>query len=211
MNPELELMRRLRKVLDSLVEGKGVAQSLVTELRSERGSGIDVARLTLLGHPLGVSMARLMADASEEVSMLASMVIWSSRGNVRLTGERGRDLSVVLERWMKVKENEKMERRVMAYRGLIASAVLGAMTAMIAGLAPLLGSFILTRETASSSGALVPAAAVLSALSSAMLGYYFGGRYFPAFVAVSMAAFAVASTAIGSLVSVPTVTLWGIK
>ncbi len=143
--------------------------------------------------------------------MLASLVIWSSRGSVKLTGERGRSLSHVLERWVKLKENEKMEGRVMLYRGLIASAVLGAMTAMIASLAPLLGSFVFSQGSGASSVFLLPTAATLSALSSGMLGYYVGGRLFLAFIAASILAFGAAWSAIGPLVSVPTISLWAIK
>lgn len=204
-------MATLRKVLESVSSGKGVAQALVAELREGGAGGREVARLVLLGQPLDVSLSGMTEARSEEVSMLSSLVLWSSKGSAKVVGERGKSLSAVLERWLKLKENEKMERRVMAYRGLIASGVLGAVTAMVATLAPLLGTFVLSQQQAHQSGYLPIAAAALASMSSAMLGLYVSGRAFPVFVIVAISAFAAVYLAVSPMVDVPSLSLWAIK
>lgn len=204
-------MARLRKVLESVAFGKGVAQALVAELREEGAGGREVARLLLLGHPMDVSLSGMTEGKSEEVSMLSSLVLWSSKGSAKVVGERGRSLSPVLERWLKLKENEKMERRVIAYRGLIASGVLGAVTAMVATLAPLLGTFVLSQQPAPQSGYLPFAAAILATMSSAMLGLYVSGKTFAVFVLVALSAFAAVYFAVSPMVDVTPLSLWAIK
>ncbi|MDG6910685.1 MAG: hypothetical protein JRN08_09985, partial [Nitrososphaerota archaeon] len=140
MNVDLGGLLSLRRVLESAADGKGMAGSLVKELGDVRPLGSDTARMLLLGFPLSVSLRSLVEDGSEEVSMLASLIVSAPRSSTSLVGRSGEALATTLERWVKARESGKLEHRVLRFRSLVTSGVLGAVTAMVASLGPVVGN-----------------------------------------------------------------------
>ena len=191
MNAELSAIFSLKKVLELAGEGMGMAQSLVRELRTLAPEGSEVARMVLLGYPLAVSLRPLAESRSEEVSMLTSLVVSAQGSSSALVGRNGSAFAATLERWVKARENGRLEMKVQRFRSLVTSGVLGAVTAMIAALGPLVGnrSFLGTAPD-SGTGALMLAAAGMTAISSGMLGYFMSGRRFYQNVVVALLVFA---------------------
>jgi hypothetical protein len=211
MNPDLSLVFSLRRVLESAGEGKGMAQSIVEELRASKPSA-DTARMILLGLPLQISLAPLVWGESKEVSMLASLIIGTPKSSAFLVGKNGEAVSLTLERWLKAKENSKLESRVMRFRSLVASGVLGAVTAMVASLGPLVSSLSFSdAQPPVDAGTLLLAAAGMTAVSSGMLGMFMSGRRFYPNVLVALGAFAIVGFLVHPLASVPIVSLWAVK
>ncbi len=211
MNPELSTVLALRRVLESAGSGMGMSQSIVKGLSSVSPKGKDVARLLLLGFPLAVALRPLTEGRSDEVAMLASLIVSTPRSSATLVGRSGEELADTLERWVKLKENRRMEQKVMRFRSVVTSGVLGAVTAMVASLGPLVGSLNFAAPVAQSASGLLPAAAGMTAISSAMLGLFMSGRGMFVNVGVALAVFAAVSTVASPLASVPSVTLWGVK
>jgi hypothetical protein len=212
MNTENAMIMALRRVLDSASQGMGAAQSLVREMRLGRGEGEQVARRVLLGNPIGAALQDVASGESEEVSMLATLVVLSSRGSVRLAGEKGRRLSAILERWVRTREAESMEKRVMRLRGYITSAVMGGLGAMVSNLAPILSSFQPTVSHTAAQVSLLPVVgALMVGFSSVMLGYFLSGRGFVSNALVATACYLAASALVSPLVSVQPSGLLGVK
>jgi hypothetical protein len=212
MNRDLSLLVSLGNVLDSVRKGRGVSQALVVEFRRSPGLGRTAARMTLLGFPVGSALRPLEESGSEEVSMLAALITTSQRGSSRLVGERGRSLAATLERWLRAKESDRLEGRVMRWRGLIASGVLGAVSAMVATLGPLVSGLSFASTSVSAPSPYLPAvAALMVAASSSMLGVFMSGRGFLPNLVTSMAAFWVVSFSVSPLASVGSYPPWGIK
>ena len=212
MNPELSTILSLRRVFKSARDGMGLSQSLVRELGSLRPPCRESARLLLLGFPLSVSLRPLIESGSEEISMLASLMVTAPRSSSALVGRNGGAIAGTLERWAKARESSRMEQKVLRFRGLVSSAVLGAVTAMIATLGPLVGNLDLTGVLPSAgSGSLLYAAGSFVAISSGMLGFFMSGRGFYVNVLVSMIVFAIVSSLASPLTSVPLASLWGVK
>ncbi len=211
MNPDLSTVLSLRRVLESAGSGMGMSQSIVKGMSAVPLKGAEAARMLLLGFPLAVALRPLTEDGSEEVAMLASLIVSAPRSSAALVGRSGEELADTLERWVKLKENRRMEQRVMRFRSVMTSGVLGAVTAMVATLGPLVGSLNFAASPAQSAAGLLPAAGVMTAVSSAMLGLFMSGRRAFVNVAVALVVFALVSTVASPLASVPTVTLWGVK
>ena len=200
MNPDLFLVRALRKVLESASEGKGMARSVVEGLRLSPLPWAGVARMLLLGHPLGTAMETLLESSSAEASMLASLIVASPGSSSLLVAEKGEVLAGTLEKWVRARENRKLEEKVMRFRSMVTSGVLGAVTAMVASLGPLVGS--LNFEGTSppvDPAALLIGGAAMAAMGSAVLGFYMSGKGFPFNVAVTLGVFALVSTAASPL------------
>lgn len=211
MNSDLLMLLSLRRALESAEDGRGMASSLVDQLADEKPHGTNAARLLLLGFPIEVSLRPLVESDSEEVSMLASLIISAPRSSTPLVGKTGGALATTLERWVKTRENAKLEHKVLRFRSFVTSAVLGAVTAMVASLGPIVGSLDFGSSTLVSSSALMPAAAGMTAISAGMLGYFMSGRGFFANVAVSLTVFALVGAIASPLAAVPYVALWGVK
>ena len=212
MSGELSMILTLRKVLQNVGEGRGVAESVVRELATAGTDGRDAARSVFLGLPLRTALRSLADGKSGEVSMLASIIVESSKGSAPLGGKRGEALSFTLERWVKTRENNRLEERVQRFRSLIASGVLGAVSGMIATLGPLLGS-LGTGFLGIAPGQvdLLYCAAAMVVASSAMLGLFTAGRGFYINVFVSAAAFGLVNFLVAPLAALPAVPLWGVK
>lgn len=212
MNNDLDTLLLLRRTLVALGRGQGLANSLVLTFAHSVDPTLSVAQLSLLGHPPNVALAGLTHDQSAEVSMLASLLANSTRGSTSLAGQRGEKLSLVLERWLKSREARRMETRVLRFRGLVMSAVLGAVMAIVSTLAPVLGSLSFgAPQPQVDPFALKYGALAMSAVSSAMLGFFVSGRGMAWNLLLSVAIFGLVSAATSPLSSLPAVSMWGIK
>jgi hypothetical protein len=212
MNQELSTILALRRVLQSVGVGRGIAESMVRELPKGTRDGNRAARSVLLGFPVQTALRFITDGASSEVSMLASVIVELAKISAPVGGKHGETLSYVFERWVKVRESNRLEERVQRFRTLIASAILGAVTAMISTLGPLLGSFGtggLGVVTGSSSYLYAGFAMAIS--SSAMLGIFISGRRFYANVLVAAVVFIFVGLLVAPLADLPSLTLLGIK
>ena len=171
-----------------------------------------IARATLLGYPSTESMRRLVLNEGPEVGMLASLVVNGARGDARLVGRRGERLSLTLESWIKGRETRRMEQKVLRFRGLIISSVLGAVLGMVSSVGPLVGGLSFTAPPPPTDPVFIEAAAAaMACLSSAMLGLFMSGRGFLANVASTLVIFALVTFAVSPLTSISPQNLWGIK
>lgn len=212
MNQDLATVLSLKSVLESASEGAGMSRSVVEKLSEAHSHGRESAKLILLGFPLPVALRPLLESPSPEVSMIASLAASAPRSSAVTVGKTGRALASTLGGWVRSRETRKLEMKVLRFRGLIASGVLGAVTAMLATLGPLVGSLDFT-SPGQSVGAvpLLYAAGAMACLSSAMLGMYLSGRGLVANVSLTLVVFAVVAVASSPLASIPAVGLWGIK
>jgi hypothetical protein len=212
MNRRLARLQLLKSVLGSISAGRGVSASVVLSLRGGKGPEGLAARLVLLGFPPSVSMAPIVSDKSRELGMLASLVTLASNSNVASVGKKGSELSTVLERWLKADDERAMEAKILRMRGLIMSAVLGAVMATVSALGPIVASTdFLGAGVAAQGPTLLYASAAMVAVSSSMLGLFLSGRRFYLNLAVGLGVFWVAFIASSPLAAIPVVSLWGIK
>lgn len=210
MNRDGSMLASLRRVLESAAQGSGIARPAVEELKGTDRTGREAARLLLLGVPIAAAMRPLVEEEGEEVSMLASLIVAAPGSSAPLVGKSGGAVAHTLERWVKAKEGRALEQRVMRFRSLVTSAVLGAVTAMVATLGPLVGSIGFGGPGAGA-GALVYGAAAMTAVSSGMLGVFMSGKRFYFNAALSMAAFAIVWAVASPLASSASAGLWGVK
>lgn len=211
MIPDLDLVLALRRVLESASEGRGVAHSLVAELPTSGSHGADIARRVLLGFPPEVSMRPTAKGVSEEVAILTQLITQAASSSALLIGAGGAELSFTLEKWVKLREARRIESRVVWFRSVITSGVLGAVTAMIGSLGPVLGSLDFLHPQAPKATDVVYAAAALAIVSSTMLGISLAGRKFYVNVAVTMVVFSAVDLLVSPLVNSFGGILWGIK
>ncbi len=212
MNTEFLTVLSLKKVLETAGEGMGMAQAVIRGLRDVTPLGGEPARLVLLGFPLSVALRPLVESGTEEVSMLASLIVSAPRSSSSIVGRSGGILAGTLEKWVKAKDSKKLEQKALRFRSLVTCGVLGAVTAMLAALAPLVGSLDFTGASQSAGASdLVYAAAGYAAISSSMLGLFMSGRGFYLNVLVAMGVFVLVSVLASPLADVPSVSLWGIK
>lgn len=214
MNSELSIVLTLRKVLELARDGKGVAGSLVRELGGAEVPGKEVARRVLTGFPIESSLLPLLAGDSREVAMLASIVVASAKSSSALAGRNGELLSYTIERWVKARENRRLEEKVLGFRGFIVSGVLGAVSGMVAALGPVLGALDFSRAQAQAQadpGSLTYAAAAMVILSSVFLGLSMSRRKFYLNVFVAALAFLAVLYMVSPLVSLSAGLPWGIK
>ena len=212
MTDELSLLLTLRRVLESARDGRGVAETLVRELRDAGLPGKEVAGKLLLGLPLTVSARSLLMGKSNEVAMLASLIVSSATSSAPLVGRNGEVLSYTLERWVKAKENRRLEERVLRFRSMIASAILGAVSGMLASLGPVLGSLNFSAGHGQASPGYLPyAAGVMIIVSSGLLGLFMARGRFYVNVVASTLAFVLVSVLVAPLASFPASSVWGIK
>lgn len=204
------LLLCLRRVLESAGQGSGLSRSLVESFKGSGGPGGEAARLALLGFPTSASMEPLLSTGSEEVSMLASLVVAAPLSSALLVGKSGSTFALMLERWVKAKESRALEQKVMRFRSLITSGVLGAVTAMISTLGPVVGSLGIVSGAPPGGRAIVYGAAAMAAISSGMLGFFMSGRAFYVNVAVALAAFCTVSVVASPLANVPSVGVLGV-
>jgi len=209
---ELARILALKKVLESASEGMGMAQSLANVLRWVEPPGNESARLVLLGYPLAVALRPLIESGCDEVSMLASLIVSAPKSSSAMIGRSGGVLASTLERWVKAKESGKLQQKALRFRSLVTCGVLGAVTAMVASLGPMIGSLDFAGTSpVTGSATLLYSAAGLTGISSCMLGLFMSGRGFYLYVALALGVFAVVSTLVSPLADVSAVSLWGVK
>jgi hypothetical protein len=200
MNPELDILMTLSRVLGDVGNGRGVAGALVRSFGSSRGQSADVARLTLLGHPPEVAMGGLLLGHGPEVAMLSGLIVNGARGNSILVGKKGEELAKSLESWINTREGRKLEQRVLAFRGLLVSAVLGAVLGMISSVGPLLGGLnFMVPSPQMDPSTLTAASAVMGCVSSAMLGLFVSRRGLWQNLVATMGVFLIVITAVRPL------------
>lgn len=197
--------------MEAVEEGRGIAQALVRELREVGPVALETARQILLGFPFPVSLRPLTETKAEEVVMLASLLISASKSNATLVGRNGEAMSHTLEGWLKLKENSKMEHKVMMFRSMVTSGVLGAVCATVATLGPLLGNLDFTTQTRPDPGALLYFAAGMTVISSGMLGYFMSGSRFFANIGLALSVFVLVWSLASPIASIPTIPLLGVK
>ncbi len=212
MNKRLARMQLLKRLLSSISEGRGVSASIVLTLKQGEGAEKLAARRVLLGFPPDKSMAPVVFDESKELGMLASLVTLASASNAATVGKKGEELSNLLERWLKASEEKAMEARVFQMRGLIMSAVLGGLMAVVSAVGPLMASTDFLAGGAFTAGpSLSLVSAAMVAVSSSMLGIFLSGRRFYVNLALALGVYLVASFAASPLGSIAGFGAWGIK
>ena len=143
--------------------------------------------------------------------MLASLVLSSKHSSAVATGKKGETLSNLAEKWVKARENQRLEARVRRMRSLLASGVAGAVCAMIATIGPLLGSLSdIANPGPTTAGSLLYPGAAMALISSGLLGIYTSGRGFYVNVLVTGAVYGFVSLAVAPLASFPS-SMWAIK
>lgn len=211
MNQNIAALIRLRRVFAETRQGKGAAAALVKAFGPAGGREKEVAKRILLGLPVEAALRPLTEKGTRELTMLAGLLAKASASSTEIVGTKGERLSVTLERWLNRKEARLMEQRVMQMRCHIMSAVVGAVVAMLASLGPMVASLSLLTQTAPTpnSEILLWTSGFMVCVSSAMLGLFMSGRRFILDVAIALVTFALVCYAVGPLVTVPVVTLWG--
>jgi hypothetical protein len=189
---ELEVMRRLRAVLKRSARGLGLAASFVGAFSDSKDDGERRAvKKILLGNPIESAFGGLVKEASssgELLRFIASLAKVSSS-----EASRGAEkLSSMFDRWTLLKERRAMEKKVMAFRGLIVSVVAGVVVGMLSTLAPVISSFQITLGVPAhaTSGFIPYEGAVFLVPSALTLGLYLSPDRPYVNVAVSLAAFA---------------------
>jgi hypothetical protein len=141
------MMRRLRMVLKRSSGGLGLAAAFVGVFSVSKDSAErDAVKRILLGMPVEGALAGLMGSGSsgELLRFIATLARVSSA-----EASRGAEkLSSMFDRWTLLKEKRAMEKRVMAFRGLIVSVVAGVVVGMLSTLAPVISTFQITLGTA---------------------------------------------------------------
>ena len=207
MTRDLPTILSMKRVLESADKGMGISRAFVKEFSETAGEGRNSARSLLLGLPLKSSLGPLTDGGSEEISMMSSMIIGAPRSSVFRVGRSGATLASILEGWIKARESSALEDKVMRFRGLIASAVLGAVTSMMASLGPVIGNIgaLLTPGATApiGGGYVLVAAAGMAAISSGMLGLYLSGRGLVVNIIVTLSVFIIVAAATAPLASLP--------
>jgi hypothetical protein len=145
---ELDVMRRLRTVLKRSSRGLGLAAAFVGVFSgSKDGAERDAVKRILLGTPVERALAGLMKDSGSSGELLRFIATLARVSSAEAS--RGAEkLSAMFDRWTLLKEKRTMERKVMAFRGLIVSVVAGVVVGMLSTLAPVISSFQITLEAA---------------------------------------------------------------
>jgi hypothetical protein len=157
-------------------------------------------------------MGQLLSSGGEESRMLAALIVRGAKGDTPVAGRKGEQISSSLEKWVRARESRRMEEKVMRFRGFVMTGVLGAVAAMVSSMGPLVSGLSFAGGPAPASPTLLKeCAASMAALSSAMLGLYISGWRGIMNAALSLAVFALVSTSVAPLASVPLQGLGAIK
>ncbi len=200
---ELEVMRRLRAVLKRSSSGLGLASAFVGVFSSSKRPAERLAvRKVLLGTPVEMALAVMIeADSAsgELLRFIASLAAVSSR-----EASRGAErLSSMFDRWTLLKEKRSMEKKVMAFRGTLVSAVAGVVVGMLSTLAPVISGCQITLGTApqAPAGFSPYEGAVFLVPSAVCIGLFLSPERPYTNVVVSLAAFVAVVYFLGPLAS----------
>ena len=149
---ELEVMRKLRAVLKRSSRGLGLAAAFVGVFSgSKDGAERDAVKRILLGTPVETAFAGLVKDSGSSGELLQFIATLAKVSSAEAS--RGAEkLSSMFDRWTLLKEKRAMEKKVMAFRGLIVSVVAGVVVGMLSTLAPVLSTFQITLGTTAQAG-----------------------------------------------------------
>ena len=200
---ELELMRRLRTVLKRSSRGLGLAAAFVGVFSgSKDGAERDAVKRILLGTPVEMAFAGLVKDSGSSGELL-QFIATLAKVSAAEASRGAEKLSSMFDRWTLLKEKRAMEKKVMAFRGLIVSLVAGVVVGMLSTLAPVISTFQITLGTApQAASGFSPYEGVVFLLPSALcLGLFLSPRRPYVNVAVSLVAFAGVVHFLGPLAS----------
>jgi len=198
---ELARMSRLRQVLRLSAQGKGIAASLVETFS---GSGADeereLVRQILLGVPVERAVANLASESDQSHDVLL-YVVNQAKVNAVEASKRADRLTTLFEHWVWMKKQRMVDQKIMETRSIMVSVILGAVTAMISTLAPVLASFQLTLGSQPPS----PAPSYLGILfvipASSFLGFFFSPKRAYVNLIVSVAAYLIVTYLFAPLVA----------
>ncbi|HVC26570.1 MAG TPA: hypothetical protein VND40_00265 [Nitrososphaerales archaeon] len=200
---ELEVTRRLRAVLKRSSRGLGLAAAFVGVFSgSKDGAEREAVKRILLGAPVEGAFAGLVKDSGSSGELLRFIATLAKISSSEAS--RGAErLSSMFDRWTLVKEKRAMEKKVMAFRGLIVSVVAGVVVGMLSTLAPVISGFQITLGTAPKAApGFSPYEGVVFLLPSALcLGLFLSPQRPYLNVAVSLVAFAGVVYFLGPLAS----------
>ncbi len=200
---ELEVMRKLRAVLKRSSRGLGLAAAFVGVFSgSKDGAERDAVKRILLGTPVETAFAGLVKDSGSSGELLQFIATLAKVSSAEAS--RGAEkLSSMFDRWTLLKEKRAMEKKVMAFRGLIVSVVAGVVVGMLSTLAPVLSTFQITLGTTAQAGSsFSPYEGAVFLLPSALcLGLFLSPQRPYVNVAVSLVAFAGVVYFLGPLAS----------
>ena len=200
---ELAVMRKVRSVLKRSSLGSGLGASFVRVFSSSRDARErDTVRRVLLGTPVERALATLAGERGSSGDIL-KFVVALARVSASEASKGAERLSSMFDRWTLQRERRVIERRVMAFRGTLVSAVSGVVVGMISSLAPVLSGFQL------SLGAAAPTASGFSPYEGAIfllpstlgLGMFFSPQRPYVDALVSLAAFVCVVRLFGPLAS----------
>jgi hypothetical protein len=138
---ELEVMRKLRRVLKRSSAGLGLAGSLVSVFHSSRErTEREAVRRILLGMPVEEALQGFVSGSTSS-SELVRFIAALARFNSLEASKGAQRLSAMFDRWTLLKEKRTMEMKVMSFRGTIVSAVAGVVVGMLSTLGPVISSF----------------------------------------------------------------------
>ncbi len=186
---ELVRMGKLRQVLKMTAHGKGMAASIVETFRGSRvEEEREMVRQILLGNPVEQSVAGLISVNDHSREILLYMVN-QAKVNAVEASKRADKLTSLFEHWVWMKQQRVVEQKIMETRSIMVSVILGAVTAMISALAPVLSSFQLT--LGATPGAPSPSylGIMFVVPASSFLGVFFSPKRAYLNVAVSVVAY----------------------
>lgn len=144
---ELAVMRSIRSVLKRSSLGLGLGASFVRVFSSsDDGRERDAVKKVLLGIPVEKALGGLAGEGTSSGHLLR-FVLTLARVSSSEASRGAEKLSSMFDRWTMLRERRTMERRVMAFRGTIVSAVCGVVVGMLSTLAPVLSGFQLALGT----------------------------------------------------------------
>ncbi|MDA4116272.1 MAG: hypothetical protein OK442_06935 [Thaumarchaeota archaeon] len=200
---ELELMRSLRAVLKRSSRGLGLAAAFVGVFSdSKDGAERGAVKRILLGTPVEMAIAGLVKESGSSGELLQFIATLAKVSSAEAS--RGAEkLSSMFDRWTLLKEKRAMEKKVMAFRGLIVSVVAGVVVGMLSTLAPVISTFQITLGTApqAASGFSPYEGAAFLLPSAICLGLFLSPQRPYVNVAVSLVAFAGVVYFLGPLAS----------
>jgi len=140
-------MRRLRAVLKRSSRGLGLAAAFVGVFSgSKEQAEREAVKRILLGTPVERAFAGLIREESSSGELLRFISAIARVSS--LEASRGAEkLSSMFDRWTLLKERREMEKKVMAFRGMIVSVVAGVVVGMLASLAPVISGFQISLGT----------------------------------------------------------------
>lgn len=137
-------MRRLRRVLKRSSKGLGLAAAFVGVFSSSKNAAErDAVKRILLGTPVTMAFAGLTKESGSSGELLQFMATLARVSSTEAS-KGAEKLSSMFDRWTLLKEKRAMEKKVMAFRGVVVSAVAGVVVGMLSTLAPVISTFQIT-------------------------------------------------------------------